>query len=394
MDRLFAFDAGRPGVGTIWITLLRFFLCFGFWVYRIMLDGMDWVLVGFGFEFGIWIWLDMLVEWIRSRYWKESRWQWIWNNAYKAVTTYVGQTTGPTTADWIIGVVWALIAYWVSFFDDPTPGQSNGFFTRDVSGLSGILLLCLVSWGLSLSFMKSVFLPNLEGLGYIGALVVLLVFGILAPPLFVLRIVVVKWLPVLRRQLFKLRLSHSSRAWFDARDWYGPENIVGFSVLLLLHLIVVSSFDFRIIPLFQPANTSDDFTLKVLATAVIGFILESSWVNADRPAYDPTRLSHRGVTRTPTAGVSNTQVPLACLPLLFLSCAPETAMTSTPPKTVVVLGARSTSTRVIAAELPEGRRLVGDRSSYVSLSSLTVPAQKAPTGPGFEPENALITPHV
>jgi hypothetical protein len=29
--------------------------------------------------------------------------------AYKAVTTYLGQTTGPTTADWIIGVVWALM---------------------------------------------------------------------------------------------------------------------------------------------------------------------------------------------------------------------------------------------------------------------------------------------
>ncbi|KAJ7883579.1 hypothetical protein B0H13DRAFT_2344090 [Mycena leptocephala] len=29
--------------------------------------------------------------------------------AYKAVTTYLGQTTGPTTADWIIGVAWALM---------------------------------------------------------------------------------------------------------------------------------------------------------------------------------------------------------------------------------------------------------------------------------------------
>jgi hypothetical protein len=29
--------------------------------------------------------------------------------AYKAVTTYLGQTTGPTTADWIIGVAWTLM---------------------------------------------------------------------------------------------------------------------------------------------------------------------------------------------------------------------------------------------------------------------------------------------
>ncbi|KAJ7932939.1 hypothetical protein B0H13DRAFT_2512805 [Mycena leptocephala] len=70
--------------------------------------------------------------------------------AYKAVTTYLGQTTGPTTADWIIGVAWTLIAYWVSFFDDPTPNQSNWFFARDVSELSGMLLLILVFGGLSI----------------------------------------------------------------------------------------------------------------------------------------------------------------------------------------------------------------------------------------------------
>ncbi|KAJ7932885.1 hypothetical protein B0H13DRAFT_2307162 [Mycena leptocephala] len=67
--------------------------------------------------------------------------------AYKAVTTYFGQTTGPTTADWIIGVAWALIAYWVSFFDDPTPRQSSWFFTCDVSELLRLLLLLLALSG-------------------------------------------------------------------------------------------------------------------------------------------------------------------------------------------------------------------------------------------------------
>jgi hypothetical protein len=91
-------------------------------------------------------------------------------------------------------------------------------------------------------------------------------------------------------------------------------------------------------------------------------------------------------------------------------------MASTPPKTAVVLGASyggspsflaaihpilnfsyagARAAQVITAGLPEGRRLVlRYRSSYGSLSSLTVPTQKAPTGPGFEPENALITPRV
>jgi hypothetical protein len=29
--------------------------------------------------------------------------------AYKAIATYRGQTIGPTTADWLIGVVWTLM---------------------------------------------------------------------------------------------------------------------------------------------------------------------------------------------------------------------------------------------------------------------------------------------
>jgi hypothetical protein len=63
----------------IWITLLGFLLCFGFWACWIMLGGTDWILAGFGFMFGIGTWLDMLMEWIRRRYWKESQWRWIWN---------------------------------------------------------------------------------------------------------------------------------------------------------------------------------------------------------------------------------------------------------------------------------------------------------------------------
>jgi hypothetical protein len=34
--------------------------------------------------------------------------------AYKATSTYLGQTTGPTTADWIIGVAWTLMCVCVS----------------------------------------------------------------------------------------------------------------------------------------------------------------------------------------------------------------------------------------------------------------------------------------
>ncbi|KAF8215278.1 hypothetical protein K438DRAFT_1926798 [Mycena galopus ATCC 62051] len=65
---------------------------------------------------------------------------------YKAVATYFGQMTGPTTADWIVGVLWALIVYWVEpmvpFYkehrteDDSEPEEFSlhWLFTQEVSG--------------------------------------------------------------------------------------------------------------------------------------------------------------------------------------------------------------------------------------------------------------------
>jgi hypothetical protein len=45
--------------------------------------------------------------------------------AYKAATTYLGQTTGPTTADWIIGVAWALLC--VCMFTRSHPDIDLGY---------------------------------------------------------------------------------------------------------------------------------------------------------------------------------------------------------------------------------------------------------------------------
>jgi hypothetical protein len=66
-----------------------------------------------------------------------------------------------------------------------------------------------------------------------------LLFSLLIGALFGLCTVVVeKRLPVLRRQLPKLRLPHYLRGLFDARDWYGPDNIVGGCLLSFLHIVV------------------------------------------------------------------------------------------------------------------------------------------------------------
>ncbi|KAJ7853422.1 hypothetical protein B0H13DRAFT_2082724, partial [Mycena leptocephala] len=54
---------------------------------------------------------------------------------YKAAATYRGQTIGPTTTDWIIGVFWTLISYWVSLIEDSTSTHSSWFFTYDLSGV-------------------------------------------------------------------------------------------------------------------------------------------------------------------------------------------------------------------------------------------------------------------
>ncbi|KAJ6516716.1 hypothetical protein C8R47DRAFT_403105 [Mycena vitilis] len=72
--------------------------------------------------------------------------------AYKAIATYSGQTLGPATMDWIIGIVWTLIVYWVSFFDDPTSSDSSWFFTLDISTPPGpwilLVLLCAGAYAL------------------------------------------------------------------------------------------------------------------------------------------------------------------------------------------------------------------------------------------------------
>ncbi|KAJ6510711.1 hypothetical protein C8R45DRAFT_394934 [Mycena sanguinolenta] len=41
---------------------------------------------------------------------------------YKAVAAYRGQQTAPTTLDWILGVVWGIIAYWASFLEEAQIG--------------------------------------------------------------------------------------------------------------------------------------------------------------------------------------------------------------------------------------------------------------------------------
>ncbi|KAJ7320821.1 hypothetical protein DFH08DRAFT_890270 [Mycena albidolilacea] len=68
---------------------------------------------------------------------------------YKSVGTYQGQTTGPTTVDWIGSLVWATIVYWVSLYeplvdDDPDSEEVLVWiFCRDLAGILPVLLALL-----------------------------------------------------------------------------------------------------------------------------------------------------------------------------------------------------------------------------------------------------------
>ncbi|KAJ7327604.1 hypothetical protein DFH08DRAFT_1026731 [Mycena albidolilacea] len=52
---------------------------------------------------------------------------------YKAVATYLGETAAPTNLDWMIGVVWALVSYWVSIVEQEAPSIAPWFFMTDWS---------------------------------------------------------------------------------------------------------------------------------------------------------------------------------------------------------------------------------------------------------------------
>ncbi|KAJ7312566.1 hypothetical protein DFH08DRAFT_822006 [Mycena albidolilacea] len=74
MDRRAPYTA-RPAAGASWFLLARLAVLLQgllalFWFLGwFSLDGMDWILAGFGFG------LDMLVWWIQKRCWKENQWR-------------------------------------------------------------------------------------------------------------------------------------------------------------------------------------------------------------------------------------------------------------------------------------------------------------------------------
>ncbi|KAJ6510729.1 hypothetical protein C8R45DRAFT_965009 [Mycena sanguinolenta] len=87
---------------------------------------------------------------------------------YKAVAAYRGQQTAPTTLDWILGVLWAVIAYWTSFLEDARLGpRGHWFFAEDHSSIA--LSILIYSSVVSISFGAAAYLwYGVLGMNWIG----------------------------------------------------------------------------------------------------------------------------------------------------------------------------------------------------------------------------------
>ncbi|KAJ7844457.1 hypothetical protein B0H13DRAFT_128032 [Mycena leptocephala] len=171
--------------------------------------------------------------------------------AYKAISTYLGQTTGPTTADWIIGVAWTLMAYWVSFFDNPSPGGSSWFFTYDMSGVLFPLFENIEGLGITIASSMIIFktadaLP-IERLG-VKIFAQAFIYSVMLEALsaLILRIYLdirVLLLPTLSKLLGKRRFPNFPRSLFNASDWslmrnnLGVGQLFGFQALIAYILV-------------------------------------------------------------------------------------------------------------------------------------------------------------
>ncbi|KAF9464327.1 hypothetical protein BDZ94DRAFT_1308108 [Collybia nuda] len=70
---------------------------------------------------------------------------------WKAISAYLGYSTLPTTIDWILGVMWALISYWASLLESEHPTIGKWLMQDDLkeasmeSSISAVSILMTIS---------------------------------------------------------------------------------------------------------------------------------------------------------------------------------------------------------------------------------------------------------
>ncbi|KAF8174678.1 hypothetical protein K438DRAFT_114873 [Mycena galopus ATCC 62051] len=153
---------------------------------------------------------------------------------YKATGTYLGQTTGPTTLDWILGVLWFLITYWVEpivpYYELRAKDDSQlareffpWFFAQDVSvvllpPLSAVLRLsifALVLYESAAALVQALSHLNIALATFLSTLPLAIICSITGVFLMYANFV----LRELRKLLGKLHIPLLFRRLFNASDW-------------------------------------------------------------------------------------------------------------------------------------------------------------------------------
>ncbi|KAF8215325.1 hypothetical protein K438DRAFT_2124180 [Mycena galopus ATCC 62051] len=202
---------------------------------------------------------------------------------YKAAGTYLGQTTGPTTADWIVGVLWALIVYWVeptvSFYEehhaeDDSESEEfslHWFFTQEVSGavLVAPFSVFVFIWALLAAAVK--FSPMLTRATNLG-------IYILNAILITVVVLVIFWLTVvifvyLGKSLGKQILRFFLRL---LSDWLlrRLSDFVGFSFIFFL-LGMMGGLSAFLGLLFMMGGLSASLVVLVTESVVLAYIIFS-----------------------------------------------------------------------------------------------------------------------
>ncbi|KAF7368564.1 hypothetical protein MVEN_00179700 [Mycena venus] len=235
---------------------------------------------------------------------------------YKAVSTYLGQTMAPTDLDWTIGVVWALISYWVSILEQEAPSVAPWFFTTDLSrlvrfGVAGFFILLFVGiyWAVIYGMMAFLFSHPCHwtvllaiSVGIAGVLVLMLI-GLAALALSM------TYGAQLRNFFNDLRVPRFYKGLFRSSDWPLPSvvKICSFMAIIWLSPIGVTftlatrprglNFESEVINMFVLSVAIPCATIYSIVVIFIGKGLLSMFLRLTRSTYIGLRNLFRKVYR-------------------------------------------------------------------------------------------------
>ncbi|KAN0136617.1 hypothetical protein V8E53_005664, partial [Lactarius tabidus] len=67
----------------------------------------------------------------------------------KGILTYMGQSTAPTTLDWVLGALLAVVLYWIGLYEERDSKKGEWFFRVDLAPAIGYCAKRVVAEGKS-----------------------------------------------------------------------------------------------------------------------------------------------------------------------------------------------------------------------------------------------------